>query len=179
MNAPQGRCYWAVAPFSPVPPFRVYAGPDHEPLRATTASIVAAARSGDPQFDVIVQVKARPVLVLTETLKPFDEVLALRLRTFDKLDDAEQQQVRAHRDDGLFRLDPARFPSLPKENAAIITALLRLPVTALDSSIELGTLNDNELRVVHERVARAHGLKLDMLALQQAQKLIERLRDTT
>jgi hypothetical protein len=138
--------------------------------------VTAARTAGDPQFDAIVAVKARPILVLTEILQPFDEVLALRLRTFDKLTAPEQKRVREHEDDGLFHLAPARFSKLPKENAAIVTALLRLPVSAIDTSEEHGALNDNELRAVHERVARAHGLKLDLLALAQAQRLIDRLR---
>ena len=54
--------------------------------------------------------------------------------------------------EGLFHLDPTRFPGLGQENAAIITALLRLPVSAIDTSEELGTLE--VLRAVHERVAR-------------------------
>lgn len=177
MNAPQGRCYWAIAPFSPASPFRLYAGTEHEPIPATTRSMVTAARTGgDPQFDAIVAVKARPILVLTETLQPFGEVLALRLRTFDKLTAADQKRVREQEDDGLFHLDPALFSKLPQENAAIVTALLRLPVSVIDTSEEHGVLNTNELRVVHERVARAHGLNLDLLALGQAQRLIDRMR---
>jgi hypothetical protein len=175
--APQGRCYWAVVPFSPTPPFRIYAGTDREPLEVTTTAIVNAARKGDPQFDAIVPVKARPVLVLTELLAPFDEVLALRLRTFDKLSATEQQHVREHQDDALFHLDPAAFPGLPQENAAIVSALVRVPAGAIATSSELGALNDNELRVVHERVARAHKLRLDMLALEQAQRLIKRMQE--
>lgn len=65
------------------------------------------------------------MLVLTELLSPFDEVLGLRRRTFDN---------------------------------------------------ELGTLNEHELRVLHQRVARAHDLRLDVLALEQARRLIERMR---
>lgn len=176
MNAPQGRCYWAVAPFSPTPPFQIYAGTEHEPVRASTTAIVNAAGRGDPQFSVIVPVKARPVLVLTSTLKPFDDVLALRLRALDKLTVGDQERVRAHDDDGLFYLQPDVFAGLPKENAAIVSALLRLPVSAIDTSRELGQMDANELRVVHERVARAHDLKLDMLALEQARRLVQRLR---
>jgi hypothetical protein len=73
--------------------------------------------------------------------------------------------------------DTAAFAGLPQENAAIVSALVRVPVGAIATERELGTLNDNELRVVHERVARAHGLRLDLLALEQAQRLIKRLRE--
>jgi hypothetical protein len=145
-------------------------------LTVSTASLVAAVRKGDPQFDAIVAVKARPILVLSQRLDPFDDVIALRLRSFDKLSPTQQETVRAHCDDGLFHLDPRSFPRLPAENAAIITTLIRVPISAIDTSAELGRLNDNELQMVHERVARAHHLKLDTLVLAQAQRLIKRLQ---
>jgi hypothetical protein len=176
VNAPQGRCYWAVVPFAASEPFRIYAGTEREPFTASTASLVAAVRKGDPQFDAIVPVKARPILVLSERLDPFDDVLALRLRSFDKLSREEQDRVREHEDEGLFHLDPSSFPHLPAENAAIITALVRVPVSAIDTSVELGRVNVTELRVIHERVARAHDLKLDALVLAQAQRLIKSMQ---
>lgn len=175
MIAPQGRCYWAVAPFSPEPPFRIYAGPARDPVSATTAAIVNAAGKGDPQFDLIVAAKARPVLVLTEILEPYDEILALRLRTFDKIPEADWGRVRDGGDTLLHHLAPSGFPGLAKENAAIVTALLRLPATAIDTARELGVLTPDGLRDVHERVTRAHGFKLDVLALRQAHRLIEQL----
>lgn len=178
MKAPQGRCYWAVAPFSPTPPYRLYAGRDHRPIEASTLELVEVARKGEAQVTALVEVKARPVLVISPVLEPYDEVLALRLRTFDKLSTDERQRVRDHKDDGLFHLEPRSFTRLPQENAAIVTAMLRLPLTALDTRVEQGALNVNELRVVHERLARAHHLNLDMLALSQAQRLIERMRQT-
>lgn len=176
MNAPQGRCYWAAAPFAPNSPFRVYAGEEHPPIETTTQQIVAAARAGDPQLTVLVEVKARPMLVLTPTLDPYDDVLALRLRRLAKESPGNAARIRAQQDDGLFYLDPAAFPHLPAENAAIITALLRLPSSALDTSRELGVLSVNDLRVIHERVARAHELNLDTLVLNQAQRLLETLK---
>jgi hypothetical protein len=84
--------------------------------------------------------------------------------------------VREHEDEGLFHLDPSSFPHLPGENAAIITTLVRVPVSAIDTSVELGRVNVNELRVIHERVARAHDLKLDVLVLAQAQRLIKKMQ---
>jgi hypothetical protein len=40
----------------------------------------AAARKGASEFALLVPVKARPVLVITEVLPEHEEVLALRLR---------------------------------------------------------------------------------------------------
>jgi hypothetical protein len=134
---------------------------------------VDAARKGMSEFVVLTPVKARPVLVITQVLPEYDEVLALRLRRLEKLSsDAVRQLVRGGGDPALFHLRPERFPGLPVENAAIVTSLLRLPVEALDRRESLGALHENELRVLHERVARAHGLKLDMLIFKRAQALI-------
>ncbi len=177
MKPPAGRCYWAVAPFSPGPPFRLYAGEGSAPREVERVSqIVAAARKGMSEFVLLTPVKARPVLVLTDVLEPYDEVLALRLLRLEKLEADEQRRVREQDDPSLFHLAPDSFPGLHLDNAAIVTALLRLPMAALDTSSELGALNENELRVVHERVVLSHGLNLEMLVLQRARELLERLK---
>lgn len=177
MRPPAGRCHWAVAPFSPRPPFRLYAGLDSPPREvASPAQLTAAAKKGMSEFTVLAPVKARPVLLLTEVLQPHDEVLAVRLQRLEKLTADEAMRVRDHRDEGLFHLEPDAFPGLPVENAAIVTALLRLPIHAVDTSAELGSLNDNELRTLHERVVRANGFDLEMLVIEKARELLERLQ---
>lgn len=177
MNPPRGRCYWAVAPFSPRPPFRLYAGEAAAPREVgSPAAITAAARKGVSEFTLLTPVKARPVLVVTDVLAPHDEVLALRLRRLEKLATEDAERVRRFEDEGLFHLSPSSFPGLSTENAAIVTALMRLPIAAVDTSAELGTLNENELRVIHERIARAHGLNLEMLVIEKAHELLERLK---
>lgn len=174
---PLGHCYWALAPYSPRPPFRVY-GEEMAPKDVGSVEpFVAAARKGMSEFVVLTSVKARPVLVITPVLPEYEEVLALRLRRFEKLSsDAVRVQVRKGKDPALFHLPPDHFPGLGVENAAIVTSLLRLPVEALDRRESLGALNESELRVLHERVARAHSLKLDMLVLERTQSLIAQAR---
>jgi hypothetical protein len=174
VDAPLGRCYWAVAPFSPKPPFRLYAH-GSDPKLVSTEQIVDAAAKGMSEFVVLTNVKARPVLVITPVLTAFDEVLALRLHRLEKVQDPDDQdRIRRGDDPGLFFLSPEAFRGLPVENAAIISSLLRLPVGALDRRQELGALNEKELRVLHERVARAHRLRLDLLVLEHAQRLVRR-----
>lgn len=174
MLAPLGcHCYWAVAPYSPRPPFRVY-GKGIEPKNVDSPEqLVDAARKGMSEFVVLTPVKARPVLVITPVLPEHDEVLALRLRRLEALrSEAARQRVRDGDDAGLFHLSPERFTGLPAENAAIVTSLLRLHTEALDRRSSLGELNENELRAVHERVVRAHGLRLDILVLERARELV-------
>lgn len=174
---PLGHCYWAVAPYSPRPPFRVYGEGMAPKSVGSPEPFVDAVRKGMSEFVVLVPIKARPVLVITPVLREYDEVLALRLRRFEKLSsDAVRQQVRAGDDPALFPLRPERFPGLPVENAVIVTSLLRLPVEALDRRQSLGALDKSELRTLHARVVRAHGLKLDTLILERAQELVATAR---
>ena len=177
MQPPLGHCYWALAPFAPAPPFRIYQeGAPPKPVDSPEP-FTEAARRGMSEFALLTPVKARPVLVITAILPEHDEVLALRLRRFEKLtSDADRDRVRKGSDPGLFHLKPDCFPGLPVENAAIVSSLLRLPAAALDRRTSLGALDDNELRVLHERVARVHELRLDMLILERAQALIESAR---
>jgi len=174
MRPPLGHCYWAVAPFAPAPPFRLYQ--QDAPARevASAEAFADAARKGMSEFVLLSPVKTRPVLVITGILPEHEEVLALRLRRLEKLaTDGAREIVRAGEDEALFYLRPESFQGLPVENAAIVTSLLRLPVGALDRRASLGSLNENELRVVHERVVRAHELKLDVMIVERARRLLE------
>lgn len=177
MTPPLGHCYWAVAPFAPRPPFRIYQEGAPPKNVGSPEPFTEAARKGMSEFALLTPVKARPVLVITEVLPEYEELLALRLRKLEKLrSDADRERVRAGEDPILFHLPPERFRDLPTENAAIVTSLLRLPAAALDRRKSLGALDDNDIRAVHERVARAHGLRLDTLILERARDLIERAR---
>jgi hypothetical protein len=157
VQQPLGHCYWALAPFAPEPPFRL----DQEGAASrevgSAEQFTEAARKGMSEFVVLTQVKTQPVLVVTGVLREHKEVLALRLRRLERMSsEAARELVRKGKDEALFYLQPESFPALPVENAAIVTSVLRLPVSALDRRVSLGSLNENELPVVHERIARAH-----------------------
>lgn len=175
MDAPQGHCYWALAPFAPSPPFAVYQQGAPPRAVAEVAPFTEAAKKGMSEFRLLTAVKVRPVLVITPVLPEHHEVLALRLRRLEKIaSESAREVVRAGTDEALVYLRPQGFPGLPVENAAIATSLLRLPTGALDRRRSLGSLYEDELRVIHERVARAHGLWLERLILERAQELIRR-----
>ena len=177
MQPPLGHCYWAVAPFAPTPPFRLYQQGAEPRDVASSEAFTEAARKGMSEFVMLTPVKARPILVITGVLAEHDELLALRLRRLEKLaSDSARETVRAGKDQGLFYLRSEAFPGLPVENAAIVTSLLRLPVGALDRRTSLGALNENELRVLHERLARAHELRLDAMIVERARRLLDAAR---
>ncbi len=178
MQPPLGHCYWAVAPFAPEPPFRLYQEGASPREVASAEAFTDAARKGMSEFVMLTPVKARPVLAITGVLPEYDGLLVLRLRRLQRLaSDSARESVRAGRDEGLFYLRTQAFPGLPVENAAIITSLLRLPAAALDRRTSLGALNENELRVLHERVARAHELRLDAMILERARRLLDAARE--
>jgi hypothetical protein len=172
-----GHAYRAVAPFAPEPPFRIYAGEDHAPFEVKETTHLTGA-AGDTQLTILTPAKVRPVLVVTKPSQRYEEVLALRLLRLSKLRDDEQTLVRDGTTKDLFHLRPESFPGLGEENAAIITTALRLPISALDMTKDLGELNENELRVVHERLVRAHGLDLRQLILEKARHLVRALKSS-
>jgi hypothetical protein len=151
-----GSVRWAVVPFAPAPPFRLYAGTESPPIVVSDPDslIDAARRGGDPEFSYVVPGKARPVLLLNDPPAGHHrEVTALRLLRLSRLSSQEQQRVRAQEEELLFHLDPDRF-DLPDENAALVTALVRLHVDAIGSGPPAGQLDDSEMRVLGERIVR-------------------------
>lgn len=173
MNGLAGAVVWAVVPYAPAAPFRLYAGREHDPIELPTVDrLVAAARKGgDQQFTYLVPGKVRPVLILSDAHdEDLGEVLALRLARFAKLTPDEQQRVRDQRHPTLFHLRPQDFPGLPGENAAMVAGLVRLHRSAIDGQI-LGRLGEGEPAVVHERLARFHGLNLRGLVDERLRQL--------
>lgn len=163
-----GRARWALAPYAPAAPFRLYPGPgDRPPITVADATVLrrAAQRGGDAEITVLTTAKVRPVLVIADAGASFEDpaILALRLVRFSKLDPVEQNATRQGQAPRLVHLRPERFPGLPEENAALITDLVRIAHSALDPSDELGGLDANELRTVHERVVRYYKLDLTLL----------------
>jgi hypothetical protein len=159
------------------PPFRLYAGQRQRPVEVShAAQLIAAARKGsDAEFTFLVAGKARPVLVVSDRIDPrLHEVLALRLARLSALDPHERETVRAGGEPGLRPLPPDRF-ELPQENAAIIAALVRVHETAIDPR-PAGRLDQDELRDVHERIARHYGLDLHGLVSGELQRIAEAQR---
>ena len=171
-----GTVRWAVVPSAPAPPFRLYAGPDTPPIVVPSADslIEATRRGGDPEFSYIVSGKARSVLLLSDPPAAHHrEVTALRLLRLSKLTLQEQERVRAQQEELLFHLAPERF-DLPEENAALVTALVRLHVDAIGGGPPAGQLGDEEMRVLGERIVRFYGFDVRLLLERYVHELAER-----
>lgn len=173
-----GSVRWAIAPFAPQPPFRLYAA-GRSPIAVADAEqlVGAARRGGDPELTYLVSAKARPVLVLTDPARSeWQEVLALRLRRFSSIPDtSKQERIRRHEEPLYVHLDPARF-RLPEENAVLIPALVPLAVGAISTAEPLGVLDGTELRVVGERLVRYFGFDIRLLVEQRVRELARRRR---
>jgi hypothetical protein len=167
-----GAVVWAVVPFAPEAPFRLYAGAGHEPIEmpAPDTLIAAASKGGDPQFTYLVPGKARPVLVISDAHDDdLGEYLALRLSRFTKLAADEQRSIREQQHPTLFHLHPQRF-ALPEENAAMIAGLVRVHRSAVQPHV-CGRLDEYELTTVHERVIRFYGFNIRRFVEERLQEL--------
>lgn len=176
-----GQAVWALAPYAPEAPFRLYPGPGErppvtvgavEPLRAALQS------GGDPEVTVLTTTKLRPVLVIAAaTDTTYDPgLLVLRMLSFTKLSETEQAEIRAGADPRHFHLRPESFPGLPHENAAIVSTLTRVAATAVEDN-PLGKLNVNELRVLHERIATYFQLDLGAMVRRLATERVAPYRE--
>jgi hypothetical protein len=177
-NGLAGSVRWAVVPYAPAPPFRLYAGTGSEPIAVPEADtlIDAARRGGDAELSYVVPGKARPVLLLNNPPDSHHrEVTALRLLRLGRLTPDEQRRVRNNEDELLVPLAPERF-DLPEESAAMVTALVRLHVEALGSAPPLGRLDEGEMRSVGESVIRFYGFDTRALVERRIRELAARRR---
>lgn len=132
-------------------------------------------RGADTEFTYLTPGKARPVLILNEPPPRLHrEITGLRLARFSKLDASEQVAVRKQQDPLLFHLPPNRF-ELPEENAVIISALVRLNVGAI-GDWSCGSLTDDEMRVLGERIISFYGFDTRLLVDRRIQQLAARRR---
>jgi hypothetical protein len=173
-----GSVRWAVVPFAPRPPFRVYAGVDHPPYIVATADrlVEAGRRGGDPELTYLVPGKARPVLLLAEPPdRHHREVAALRLLRLSSLDENERQRVRRGEEELLVYLDPSRVV-LPDENAAMISALVRVHADAIATGPPAGWLSSDELGDIGERIVRFYGIDVEAMVERRIRELLARRR---
>lgn len=177
MSSPlAGSVRWAVVPYAPAAPFRLYAGPDYEPIEAPLDRLFADGRAGgDGEYTFLTTGKARPVLILSDPPERLHrEITALRLARFSKLSAPEQEAVRQQRDPDLFHLPPSRF-DLPEENAAIVSALVHIDLSAVEQR-SCGQLNAEEMRVLGERIINFYGFDTHLLFEAYLRELASRRR---
>lgn len=177
-----GSVRWAVVPYPPRPPFRIYAGKERAPFEASGADEIVRAATrpgGEAAFTFLVPAKARPVLILNDPPHELHrEVVALRLLRLNKLTAEQQQAVREGRDDLLMYLEPERF-DLPHENAVLLSAVVRLHADAIATGPPAGTLDAEELRVLADRLIRYLRLDTQLLVERRLRQLADAVERRT
>jgi hypothetical protein len=171
-----GEVYWAVVPYTPQAPFQVFVK-GKPPVEVPDAKTIIAGlrKDGDAEFRFVVEAKARPVLLLSDRVdSQTGDLFGLRLIRLGALDEEEAQQIRDQRQPGLFHLRPDRFPDLPEESAAMISAPIRLHETAVDQSSPLGRLDQNEMRVLAERFVTYWQFDLHQLLIRKIRELLKK-----
>ena len=174
----RGAVVWAVVPYVPEAPFRIYRVDDEPLVLPDAAPLFAAAERTASEFSFIVRAKARPVLVLARMPDPrIEEYLGLRLVRLSELGAETRARVLDRGDELLFHVRGERTPRLRDELAVMIAAPVRFHASALDSENVLGHLEPNELRIVHERFAKLLSLDLFNLVRDEIVRLRERQRE--
>jgi hypothetical protein len=176
LSVAAGEVYWAVVPYTPQAPFQIFVK-DKPPVEVPDAKTIIAGlrKGGDAELRLVVEAKARPVLLLSDHVDPrTGDLFGLRLVRLDKLDEDEAQQVREQREAGLFHLKEERFPGLNEDSAAMISAPIRVHETAVDLGSPLGRLDQNEMRVLAERFVTYWQLDLHQLLIGKIRELLRK-----
>lgn len=175
----RGAIVWAIAPYAPQAPFRVWGG-EQQPIAtlddATAFARLVSRRGLDPEQTFLAPGKLRPVVILQERPRhALPEHVALRIIRLEELEPHRQQRIREQREPSLFYLQvqPAKY-GMTKEGAIDLNALIRIHESAI-AGTPIGRLDANELRVVGERLAEHLDLDLQRLIERKAGELLERL----
>ncbi len=170
----RGAVVWAVVPYVPEAPFRIYRA-DAEPLELPDARpLFAAAAKAESEFSFVVRAKARPVLVIARIPDPrIEEYLGLRLVRLSELSAETRARTLAQHEELLFHVRGEQVPGLREDFAVMVVAPVRFHASALDTDNVLGHLDGNELRVIHERFAKLLSLDLFNLVREEIARLGE------
>ncbi len=177
----RGAIVWAIAPYVPEAPFRLWLGerqPAAEIPDARTYARQARHQGLEAEQTFLVKGKLRPVVLLQDRPRAvLPEIVALRMVRLEMLEPEQQERIRAGWEPSLFHL-PVRKSSygLAKEMAIDLNALLRIHATAFLPKA-VGRLDDGELRVLGGRLAEHLDIDLEPLIAARVEKRLDALRE--
>ncbi|HSZ69671.1 MAG TPA: hypothetical protein VK756_04850 [Solirubrobacteraceae bacterium] len=175
----RGAIVWAITPYVPEAPFRLWLGDGHPVGEIADARELAqqVRQQGlDAEQTFLVKGKLRPVLLLQDRpRRALREIVALRMVRLETLSDVQQASIRDQREPSLFHL-PARPTKygLSKEMAIDLNALVRVHASAILPRA-VGRLDDNELRVVGQRLVEHLDIDLEPLLARLVEERFEAL----
>jgi hypothetical protein len=181
----RGAVVWALVGFVPQAPFRLWHGEEHPASELPDASTFArqVQKQGlDAQETFLVDGKLRPIVLLQDRPRQvLREIVALRMVRLETLPEPDQKAIRDQREPSLFHLPvrPSKY-GLTKEMAVDLNALVRVHATAIVPRA-VGRLDDNELRVIGQRLVEHLDIDLEPLLARLVEERLEVLTrpDTT
>jgi mRNA-degrading endonuclease toxin of MazEF toxin-antitoxin module len=175
----RGAIVWAIVAYVPEAPFRLWLGTDHPPGQLADAHSYAqqVRRQGlDAEQTFLVKGKLRPVVLLQDRPRGvLREIVALRMVRLESMTEGQQASVRDHREPSLFHLAlrPSKY-GLSREMAIDINALVRVHASAMLPKA-VGRLDDNEMRVIGQRLVEHLDIDLEPLLAQLVEERLEQL----
>jgi mRNA-degrading endonuclease toxin of MazEF toxin-antitoxin module len=175
----RGAIVWAVIPYIPQAPFRLWLGERHPVATIPDAPTYARqARSGglDAEQTFLVEGKLRPVVLLQDRpARRLPEIVALRMVRLEALDSARREAIRRHREPSLFHLPvrPAKY-GLSKEMAVDLNALVRVHASAMLPRA-VGALDESEMRALGMRLVEHLDIDLEPLIAERVEQRLDEL----
>jgi mRNA-degrading endonuclease toxin of MazEF toxin-antitoxin module len=175
----RGAIVWAIVAYVPETPFRVWLGNEQPTAEIRDAASYAyqVRRQGlDAEQTFLVPGKLRPVLLLQDRpRRVLREIVALRMVRLETLPTERKARIREQREPSLFHLPvkPAKY-GLSKEMAVDLNALVRVHASAILPKA-VGRLDDNEMRVIGERLIEHLDIDLEPLLARLVDERITKL----
>jgi mRNA-degrading endonuclease toxin of MazEF toxin-antitoxin module len=175
----RGAIVWAIVAYVPEAPFRLWLGDQHSPGELADAPSYAeqVRRQGlDAEQTFLVKGKLRPVVLLQDRPRSvLREIVALRMVRLETLTEAQRASIREQREPSLFHLpvQPAKY-GLSREMAIDLNALVRVHASAMLPRA-VGRLDDNEMRVVGQRLVEHLDIDLEPLIARLVEERLEQL----
>jgi len=175
----RGAIVWAIVAYVPEAPFRLWLGDKHGPGEVADARAFAqqVRQQGlDAEQTFLAKGKLRPVLLLQDRpRRALREIIALRMVRLQTLSEAQQASIREQREPSLFHL-PVRVAKygLSKEMAIDLNALVRVHASAILPRA-VGRLDDNELRVVGQRLVEHLDIDIEPLLARLVEERLQAL----
>lgn len=175
----RGAIVWAVVTCVPQGPSRLWQGVGSAPAAlpdATTFALRVRQEQLTADQTLLVDAKLRPILLLQDRPRGvIREMVALRLVCLEKLSDRQQASIREQHEPSLFHLPirPSKY-GLTREMAVDLNALVRIHASAILPR-PVGRLDDNEMRVIGERLVEHLDIDLELLVTRLAEQRLAQL----
>jgi hypothetical protein len=175
----RGAIVWAVAPYVPQAPFRIWGGAEQPVANVGSASEFARhvlQRGLDAEQTFLVGAKLRPVVLLQERpRRALREYAALRILRLEELSESRRTAIRRQVEPSLYYLpiDKRKY-GMTKEGAVDLNSLVRVHESAI-AGRPIGRLDDAELRVVGEGLVDHLDVDLTASIERKARRLLEQI----